>query len=124
MLVLAFHFDLLGGTYTPAKCKITTLLELLSYKRDSTYNCLMRVLQSCLETSRIGKAIVRLPASKRLPLGRTRTKLAAMPGLSEGTESQTHVERAWQHYNRLGAPKFHVAPMVDQVRETAKQQHL
>ncbi len=78
----------------------------------------MRALQSWLETSRIGTAIVRLPASRSLSLKRTRTTVAAMPGLPEGMELQTHVERAWQHYNRLGAPKFHVAPMVDQVRET------
>lgn len=26
-----------------------------------------------------------------------------------------HVERAWAHFRGLGSPKWHVAPMVDQV---------
>jgi hypothetical protein len=26
----------------------------------------------------------------------------------------THVERAWEHWNKLGAPKLIVAPMMDQ----------
>lgn len=28
-----------------------------------------------------------------------------------------HVEKAWAHWNKLGAPKYSVAPMVDQVMQ-------
>lgn len=29
-----------------------------------------------------------------------------------------HVQQAWEFWQRIGAPKFHVAPMVDQVNKS------
>ena len=29
---------------------------------------------------------------------------------------EKHIERSWAYFRSLGSPKFHVAPMVDQVR--------
>lgn len=33
-----------------------------------------------------------------------------------------HVERAWAHFRSLGSPKWHVAPMVDQVLRSCQRQ--
>lgn len=33
---------------------------------------------------------------------------------NDSTSASTHVERAWDHWNKLGAPKLIVAPMMDQ----------
>lgn len=44
------------------------------------------------------------------------------PQLLAGSELDAHVARAWDHFKALGSPKFHVAPMVDQVRGSASRQ--
>ena len=33
---------------------------------------------------------------------------------NDSSSASTHVERAWDHWNKLGAPKLIVAPMMDQ----------
>lgn len=35
----------------------------------------------------------------------------------EDAPASDHAERAWAHWNKLGAPKYSVAPMVDQVMQ-------
>lgn len=42
---------------------------------------------------------------------------SAMPGapLDAAEGGDSHSERAWAYWRSLGAPKYHVAPMVDQV---------
>ena len=32
------------------------------------------------------------------------------------TDLDAHVSQAWEWWTNMGAPKYHVAPMVDQVR--------
>ena len=32
------------------------------------------------------------------------------------SDLDAHVAQAWEWWNSIGAPKYHVAPMVDQVR--------
>jgi hypothetical protein len=45
----------------------------------------------------------------------------ACPADAEGPPYDTpaalekHIQRSWAHFRSLGSPKFHVAPMVDQV---------
>lgn len=43
---------------------------------------------------------------------------SAMPGasLDAANGESSHSERAWAYWRSLGSPKYHVAPMVDQVR--------
>jgi hypothetical protein len=36
--------------------------------------------------------------------------------LASGKQVVAHAEQAWAFFKSLGSPKYHVAPMVDQVR--------
>lgn len=38
------------------------------------------------------------------------------PPYTDAAALDAHVERAWAHFRALGSPRWHVAPMVDQVR--------
>ena len=38
-----------------------------------------------------------------------------MPARVDCTEAEQHAERAWAFFRSIGSPKYHVAPMVDQV---------
>lgn len=40
----------------------------------------------------------------------------AAPMASSAEGGPPHAAAAWEHWRKLGAPKFHVAPMVDQAR--------
>ena len=38
-----------------------------------------------------------------------------MPARVDCAEAEQHAERAWAFFRSIGSPKYHVAPMVDQV---------
>lgn len=40
--------------------------------------------------------------------------MASTPATA-GDDVVPHAERAWEYWRKLGSPKYHVAPMVDQV---------
>jgi hypothetical protein len=42
---------------------------------------------------------------------------AAGPPYTTPEALDAHVERSWAYFRSLGSPKWHVAPMVDQVLE-------
>jgi hypothetical protein len=48
------------------------------------------------------------------PIGTTAAAMASVP--AAGDDIVPHAEKAWEHWRQLGSPRYHVAPMVDQVR--------
>lgn len=43
-----------------------------------------------------------------------RNDTTSVANSNDSLSASTHVERAWEHWNKLGAPKLVVAPMMDQ----------
>ena len=54
-------------------------------------------------------------AAAALPLPPPLAADTKIPALSP-SDMDAHVAQAWEWWNSIGAPKYHVAPMVDQVR--------
>eukprot|EP00884_Botryococcus_braunii_P000662 jgi/Botrbrau1/10597/Bobra.0358s0015.2 len=75
----------------------------------------MRTTCSFLGTRKLNS----VPSVQTLPEAYARLRYlnrfsCSMPGVPESFDSEAHSQRAWDHFRRLGAPKYHVAPMVDQ----------
>lgn len=70
---------------------------------------------------RVVFAVVPAPRAKLAVVPSEPRKLScvasAMPGapLDAANGGDSHSERAWAYWRSLGSPKYHVAPMVDQV---------
>ena len=41
---------------------------------------------------------------------------SALPPVMTASVAELHTKQAWEFWRRLGSPKYHVAPMVDQVQ--------
>lgn len=73
-------------------------------------------LRRCLQAARAG---LLEPAHQPAPMAQTDSGAIPAPAQPVEGGSMTgavpHAEKAWAWWRSIGAPKFHVAPMVDQV---------